>query len=63
MAGNTVEFTPEAIKDYLDTCIRFWRNNEDEDMKAYYVDAFQSVRVSLFGEVLPSSEDLSNKPD
>lgn len=55
---STVPFTEKDVKAYLDDCIVFWRkekNTVDGDpvMAAYYIDAFQSVRVSLFGELLP----------
>jgi hypothetical protein len=51
----------EKIREYLDKCIRFWRkrredskNNNIEKIKAEcYIDAFQSVRVTLFGYSLP----------
>jgi hypothetical protein len=60
-----VEFTKEAVKAYLDGAIRHWRGLRDrqpealreECMAAYYVDAFQSVRVSLFGERLGVEDD------
>jgi hypothetical protein len=55
----TVEFTEEAIQDYLDNAIRVWRRNRDNsrpgpdlEMAQHYIDAFQSVRTSLFGETL-----------
>lgn len=52
---TTVEFTEKEVKKYLDDCIRFWRDKRKEGnkMAMYYVDAFQSVRSSLFGELLP----------
>lgn len=56
----------EDIEKYLDGCIRRWRNIRDSDgegmtdaartMAVYYIDAFQSVRTSLFGQVLPPGE-------
>ena len=55
---NTID--REAARKYLDGAIRLWRHvrdstasPEDELMAACYVDAFQSVRVSLLGELLP----------
>lgn len=59
--GQTVLFTPDAVRNYLDDAIRSWREQRDEHepgtdqhvMGVYYVDAFQSMRVSLFGEMLP----------
>ncbi len=54
VAPPTVDFTEDAVKEYLDKCISHWRRNAPpSDMRAHYVDAFQSVRVSIFGELLP----------
>lgn len=60
--GETVEFTEEKVREYLDDCIRHWRKIGDngvpgmpkfnKNIAVYYVDAFQSVRISLFGELL-----------
>jgi hypothetical protein len=60
---STVLFTEKDIKSYLDECIVFWRRKRDShlgadkipefNMAVCYVDAFQSVRMSLFGELLP----------
>lgn len=53
------------IKAYLDTAIRDWRDTRDhrsgkDHLDAHtascYVDAFQSMRMSLFGELLPVEE-------
>jgi hypothetical protein len=58
--ANIVEFTPEAVKEHLDGAIRFWRqvkndpNHELHDVAIYYCDAFQSLRISIFGELLPA---------
>ena len=67
---NRIEFTEEAVKEYLDMCIKFWRkrrdsskesgaggNEKDEFMAICYIDCFQSVRTSLFGEVLLPYKD------
>lgn len=51
----------KEIQTYLDDCIKFWRNLRDdpEEKKftehecACYIDAFQSVRMSIFEELLP----------
>lgn len=53
-----VPFERSAVAAYLDDSIRYWRSErlstkpERATMAIYYVDAFQSVRVSLFGETL-----------
>ena len=50
----------DAVTAYLDDAIRYWRDQRHqarEDatyrMAIDYVDAFQSVRTSLLGELLP----------
>jgi hypothetical protein len=55
---NNIPFDKEYVKAYLDRCIRYWR--EERDFKRadcekapFYIDAFQSVRRTLFGEILP----------
>lgn len=43
----------EDIKQYLDNCIVFWRNKRDKEnskIAPYYIDAFQSIRCSIFGK-------------
>ena len=60
-----IPLTKIDVKNYLDECIIFWRNKRDASemdsvMSNYYIDAFQSVRVSLFGELL--EDDLRTKP-
>lgn len=59
----------QGYLDYIDKAIRNWRQiaRKDPDKgevepdlhraAPYYVDAFQSVRVSLFGDLLPVEED------
>jgi len=58
---KTIPFTKEDIKKYLDDCITHWRmtrdnkplTHEDKFRKGiapYYIDAFQSVRTTLFGK-------------
>ena len=45
----------ESVLQYLDECITFWRTQRDNKnckYAKYYIDAFQSVRNSLFGELL-----------
>ena len=49
----------DDIKEYLDLVIKRWRYERDVekcDYAKYYIDAFQSVRVSIFGETLGESE-------
>lgn len=43
----------EEIKEYLDKSIAYWRNKRDIEnnkIAKYYIDAFQSVRTSIFGK-------------
>ena len=55
-----VPFTPKEVIKYLDNCIYSWRKHRDnmshtkaQRLQAvYYVDAYQSVRTSLFGITL-----------
>lgn len=52
---DTIKFNPDKVKRYLDSCINFWRKERDEEgslIAKYYIDAYQSVRNSLFGELL-----------
>ena len=65
--GKGIPFVKEIVKDYLDACIRYWRKEllkttdrekwdgrEEGVLRARcYIDAFQSVRDTLFGELLP----------
>ncbi len=58
--GDTLE-TRQEIKDYLDEAIVTWRDHRDSgtgdeaEMAPFYIDAFQSVRMSIFGEILSQS--------
>ena len=57
--GDTVPFTEEAVKAYLDGAIRRWRKLRDQSYNpaaVYYIDAFQSVRSSLFDELLADDD-------
>jgi hypothetical protein len=56
-----IRFEKKDVKEYLDRCIIHWRKKRDEGdaIAEYYVDAFQSIRMSLFGELLP--EKMSDK--
>lgn len=58
--SETIPFEQRAVLGYLDAAVREWRMRRDrassvaeEDMAAAHIDAFQSVRSSLFGERLP----------
>lgn len=53
---GTVPFEDEAVKQYLDKCIRYWRKQSPE-FAFYYIDAYQSIREVLFGEQLPMEEE------
>lgn len=62
MAQKVVRFTKDEIKKYLDHCITLWRERRDSsgsqaEMAVYYIDAYQSVRVSIYGELLEVNED------
>ncbi len=57
---DTVKLKEKDIKAYLENCIKHWRSRKTEAelrndanfllMCACYIDAFQSVRISLFGD-------------
>ena len=60
---ETIEFEETAVKQYLDDAITFWRikrDKENEPLAPAYIDAFQSVRISLFGELLPVKEEKND---
>lgn len=55
----------DMIKQYLDNCIRHWRikkksipaditfpDNFGLEQAKHYIDAYQSVRLMIFGEIL-----------
>jgi hypothetical protein len=53
----------EKLKSFLDNSIRYWRKKKQEAgtpnehlTASCYVDAYQSVRVSMFNEVLPKED-------
>lgn len=59
-----ISFTQIEVKKYLDNCIIHWRmlqaaeaKTADEaynrDIAIFYIDAYQSMRTSIFGELLP----------
>ena len=63
MTTYQVPLTEEAVKEFLDKRIEYWRSRRDEieiidpdtgnqyEMCRHYIDAFQTVRVSLFCEL------------
>lgn len=60
MYGESVEFEPDAIKEYIDKCISHWRSerwqsdNIDHIRRCeHYIDAYQSIRVALFDHAAP----------
>lgn len=62
---DLIKMNTKSIKEYLDSCIEHWREiqiltetEEDFVMSSHYIDAFQSVRMSLFGELLPVKRPL-----
>ena len=57
--ATKVRFTEESVKKYLDHAIGYWRQKHDDgdELAIIYVDAYQSVRASLFGDILPREDD------
>lgn len=55
MMNDNFRITSLLAKQYLDNCIRHWRKQKRDGNKTakYYIDAYQSCRLSLFGELLP----------
>ena len=59
------EMTLPEFRDYLDMAIRNWRkcwsdhiaseNYRAAEMAGFYIDAYQSVRATLFNETLPNN--------
>lgn len=64
----TIEFSKEEVKKYIDSCIDYWRKRKLEPEEsddtyignerhslvcACYIDAYQCMRVSIFGELKP----------
>lgn len=61
--SKTVPFTEEAVKRYLDGVITHWRMCDSNPMtRSNYIDAYQSVRISIFGELLPQEEIEPGNP-
>jgi hypothetical protein len=66
--SDLITFNKEEVMDYLDTAITRWRERkieskewEDILIASCYIDAFQSVRMSLFGEFLPEEENIKRR--
>jgi hypothetical protein len=63
---GTVLITLSIMRSYLERCVGIWRkrraeatNEEDRLVAACYVDAFQSVHISLYGQLVP--EEISEE--
>lgn len=63
----------DELQEYLDSAIRNWRDIRDravatgdydeKTMAIHYIDAFQSVRVSIIGELLPHEGGVVQNPE
>lgn len=53
--AKKIQFTEQSVRDYLDHCITLWRGlrAQGDPIAPYYIDAFQSMRTSLFGSLCP----------
>ena len=60
------EYVIGIMVEHIDSCIRYWRRRRnralllengqpDYEMAVHYIDAYQSMRTSLFGELLPEA--------
>ena len=58
-----IPFKKMEVKAYLDRCVRYWRGKKaaGDATAEHYIDAFQSVRRTLFGDILPL--DKTEPPD
>ena len=61
---NRAIYPGDRLRSYLDHAIEAWRikgkeaqTKKDKLVSACYVDAFQSVRVSMLGEPLPVKQE------
>ncbi len=72
LMSEMVPFTEISVLGYLNTNIRFWRQRRDNApdtpagtklslMAEHYIDAYQSVRVSLFGDRLPVADGTDRR--
>lgn len=56
------------ILGYLDGVIRYWRSVRDKSvgephaMAEHYVDAYQSMRATVFGSILPPDNEAAPVP-
>jgi len=59
---NTVPFEKSEIKNYLRQCVLYWRSKdaEGDEVAKYYIDAFQSMSMSLFDETVPPNNASTN---
>lgn len=55
---ETIPFIEKDIKEYLDKAIKHWKiekiyamEGQERLIASCYIDAFQSVRMTLFGEL------------
>ena len=56
-----IKLTEDKILKHLDNLIRAWRfvrrnSSGDEGQAIHYIDAYQSMRVSIFGERLEGDD-------
>ncbi len=59
MKNKVISFTKKDVKKYLDECIIFWRDTRNKDYDSFapiYVDAYQSIRMSLFDAKLDEND-------
>ena len=49
--SEKINFDEESVKEYLDQAIGIARDMNDPVMSRHYTDAYQNVRMSLFGEL------------
>jgi len=66
---NIINFVEKDVKEYLDNAIMCWRKERDDMSKSKeerliaicYIDAFQSVRMSLFDEQYEAVKRIFSK--
>jgi 3-hydroxy-3-methylglutaryl CoA synthase len=58
MTDRAIPFTEEDVKKHLDDLIDFWRDKKSKEVfmeeisiAECYIDAYQSIRKNLFGEL------------